>query len=102
MAIIWFYGSVTNYVLRNNFSVSIVCMTIDPIENDTSVNDTANVTGLHDDTCEEISQSGYDVRSLFTHESVIDGIEEKICILYGFPCEMDFFHHESPNPARVA
>ena len=25
-----------------------------------------------------------------------------ICILYGFPCEMDFSHHESPNPARVA
>ena len=23
-----------------------------------------------------------------------------ICILYGFPCEMDFSHHESPNPAR--
>ena len=22
-------------------------------------------------------------------------------ILYGFPCEMDFSHHESPNPARV-
>ena len=21
-----------------------------------------------------------------------------ICILYGFPCEMDFSHHESPNP----
>ena len=20
-----------------------------------------------------------------------------ICILYGFPCEMDFSHHESPN-----
>ena len=25
-----------------------------------------------------------------------------ICILYGFPCEMDFSHHESPNPTRVA
>ena len=25
-----------------------------------------------------------------------------ICILYGFLCEMDFSHHESPNPARVA
>ena len=27
---------------------------------------------------------------------------EKICILYGFPCEMDFSHHESPNSTRVA
>ena len=25
-----------------------------------------------------------------------------VWILYGFPCEMDFSHHESPNPARVA
>ena len=25
-----------------------------------------------------------------------------ICIVYGFPCEMDFSHHESPIPARVA
>ena len=25
-----------------------------------------------------------------------------IYILYGFPCEMDFSHHESLNPARVA
>ena len=25
-----------------------------------------------------------------------------ICILYGVPCEMDFSHHKSPNPARVA
>ena len=25
-----------------------------------------------------------------------------ICILYGFPCEMDFSHHESPNPTGVA
>ena len=27
---------------------------------------------------------------------------KKICILHGFPCEMDFSHHESPNPTRVA
>ena len=25
-----------------------------------------------------------------------------ICILYGFPCEMDFSHHESSNRTRVA
>ena len=25
-----------------------------------------------------------------------------ICILYGFTCEMDFSHHKSSNPARVA
>ena len=25
-----------------------------------------------------------------------------ICILHGFPCEMDFSHHESRNPTRVA
>ena len=24
------------------------------------------------------------------------------CILYGFPCEMNFSHHLSPNPTRVA
>ena len=28
--------------------------------------------------------------------------KHKICILYGFPCEMDFSHHESPNPTQVA
>ena len=22
-------------------------------------------------------------------------------MLYGFPCEMDFSHHKSPNPTRV-
>ena len=27
---------------------------------------------------------------------------EMICILYGFPCETDFSHHEYPNPTRVA
>ena len=26
---------------------------------------------------------------------------DQICILYGFPCEMDFSHHESPNPVRI-
>ena len=26
----------------------------------------------------------------------------KICILYGFPCEMDFSQHESPNPTRAS
>ena len=25
----------------------------------------------------------------------------KICILYDFQFEMDFSHHESPNPTRV-
>ena len=29
-------------------------------------------------------------------------VGEMICILYGFPCEMEFSHHESLNPARVA
>ena len=27
---------------------------------------------------------------------------KKICILHGFPCEINFSHHESPNPTRVA
>ena len=40
----------------------------------------------------------------YTHISrdLIYIIMWRICILYGFPCEMDFSHHESPNPARVA
>ena len=25
-----------------------------------------------------------------------------ICILYGFPCEIDFSHHKSQNPIQVA
>ena len=28
--------------------------------------------------------------------------QDMICSLYGFPCEMEFSHYESPNPIRVA
>ena len=59
MAIVWFYAAITFYVVRNNFGVSIVCMTIDTIENDTSNNDTTDV--MVDDQCEAISQTGYEV-----------------------------------------
>ena len=44
------------------------------------------------------------ILSYFTNKKIItDNIwykDNMICILYGFPCEMDFSHHESPNPAR--
>ena len=32
-----------------------------------------------------------------SHEVCCSLTLNKICILYGFPCEMDFSHHESPN-----
>ena len=37
------------------------------------------------------------------HEFTVgsQGPDSIITILYDFPCEMDFFQHESPNPTRV-
>ena len=34
------------------------------------------------------------------HVRILGSWYEKICILYGFPFEMDFSHHKSPNPTR--
>ena len=31
---------------------------------------------------------------------VSEALSERICILCGFPCEMDFSHHKSPNPTK--
>ena len=38
----------------------------------------------------------------FSYDIFFDSVSENIYILYGFPCEMDFSHRESPNPARIA
>ena len=60
MVILWFYGAVAFYTIRSNFGVSIVCMTIDPVENVTTFNDTTDVMSS-DDQCEIVSQDAREV-----------------------------------------
>ena len=36
-------------------------------------------------------------KSLYMAVDRLDLDRKKICILYGFPCEMDISHHESPE-----
>ena len=43
---------------------------------------------------------------IFSHKSqnstgVVCDASEMICILHGFPCEMDFYLHDSANPTPV-
>ena len=61
MVVLWFYGAIGFYMIRMNFSVSIVCMTVDPVDNDTSTNVTV------DDGCEEVSQQGEEVSNLLKY-----------------------------------
>ena len=39
-------------------------------------------------------------RSSRLHSNTVT-LSKMICILYGFPCEMEFSHHKSPNPTLV-
>ena len=68
-----------------------------------------------DDHLTEVDTTSEEFQDLITkslvaglQEALGDGdlvkgiIRQKICILYGFSHQMDFSHHESPNPTRVA
>ena len=65
MLLLLFYGAICFYLVRVNFGVSIVCMTVDPVTNDTlgaisSTNDTRSNLTQHDQ-CTIVQQDGRQV-----------------------------------------